>query len=163
MRKIIRNILAFIAVMNMIWLFGFNYRIPSFISRLYRNETQSEEIALTEERIEETLQEADQEALVSEESVIHESQVREEEKTAQQDTQEVQEEAGAGLTCRPIEGHNPNIRSGPGSEYDIVGAAEENEVMTVTGEEENGWLPVRKDDGTEGYVFADIVTLQEQE
>ena len=160
MRKIIPNILAVIAVLNLVWLFGFSYRIPSFINRLIRNETQSEEAAVTEEGTDEAIQGTEQETTGDEAPVINESSVQQGENALQQEVQEMTEEE---LTCKPKEGHSPNIRSGPGSEYDIVGAAEENEVMTVTGEEENGWLPVRKEDGTEGYVFSDIVILLDQD
>jgi uncharacterized protein YgiM (DUF1202 family) len=64
-------------------------------------------------------------------------------------------------TCRPQEGNTPNIRSGPGQDYDVVGMVMEDEVLTVRGEEEEGWLPIRTGDGLEGYVFADLLVMEE--
>lgn len=41
MRKIIPNLLAVLAVLNLVWLFVFNYRMPSFFTKIAGREEQS--------------------------------------------------------------------------------------------------------------------------
>lgn len=156
MRKIIPNILAVIAVLNLVWLFVFDYKVPSFVSPktgLAEDESVSDEeigqlIAETEEKAPgETGQTAEQETDAVE--------------PVGEDGPVTDEAAASERTCRPKEGNAPNIRSGPGSDYDVIGTADFEETLIVTGEEEDGWLPVRTSDGTEGYVFADMVELQD--
>ncbi len=50
-----------------------------------------------------------------------------------------------------------NVRAGPGTEYDIVGALIQGEQVRVL-EESNGWKLVRPDsDGLEGWVSAEFL------
>ncbi len=171
MRKIIPYILAFIATVNLIWLFAFDYRIPDFISNAVgniihfsfaeNNASEEEEESQTAETSEETAeQEAQETAQTNQETAPAVPG------TGQGEGTETAEE-GAGLetaetTCRPTEGNAPNIRSGPGSNFDVIGAAGADEIMTVRGEAELGWLPIRTAAGLEGYVFADLVEVMEQ-
>ena len=61
--------------------------------------------------------------------------------------------------CRVLEGFYPNIRKGPGLEYDVVGQAAAGTILTLRGERDEGWYPIRKTDGTEGYIYYDMLEL----
>ncbi len=176
MRRIIPCILALIAVLNLVWLFGFDYKIPSFLTRTAEREAGGiveEEPAAKEE--EAGAPEPEEEAVVPEpKEEVKEEEKKAESQAAEESAKEEAEEEPAPeaeetadqaeeRTCRPLEGNTPNIRSGPGQDYEIIGMAESGQVMTVRGEEEEGWLPIRTGDGLEGYVFAGLVAIDEEE
>ena len=50
-----------------------------------------------------------------------------------------------------------NIRTGPGSDYELLGAAPKDAELTVTGKTENNWYQVKFNDKT-GYVAGSLVT-----
>lgn len=50
-----------------------------------------------------------------------------------------------------------NLRAGPGTSYDPIGGLNQDEGITVIGEE-NGWLNVILSDGSEGWVSGNYVT-----
>ena len=172
MRKIIPYILAFIATVNLIWLFAFDYRIPDFISNAvgsiihfsFAEDNASEEEEEPAETSEEKAEQTAQETVPTGQEPASVDPVAPE--NGQGEGQETAEE-GTGLettekTCRPTEGNAPNIRSGPGSNFDVIGAAGADEILVVRGEAEAGWLPIRTTAGLEGYVFADLVEMIEQ-
>ena len=217
MKKNIPYILAGIAVVNLIWLFVFNYRLPDLSALSGRNETQaqSREITPEEEGVEIALQEEAEETAAQEpqaqEQETQEPQADDQaaqepqqenqeapaadagqnnqeaeapaaekpaetpqtpqeppkenetaEKPAEQNPpapQQPQEEPKKEKTCRSGEGNTPNIRSGPGTSYDILKTADFNEVMVVTGEPVRGWIPVRTKEGYEGFVSSDMVDM----
>ena len=176
MKRIIPTILAVLAVINMIWLFVFDYRIPSLPGRGSKEAAEpsytEEEIqaAAGEDMTEQTAAENGEEPAAGE--AVQEEKQETEEGAQTEETEEgaQTEEAEEGAqteeaerTCRPAEGNAPNIRSGPGSDNEVIGSVGEGEVMTVRGEEEDGWLPIRTADGLEGYVFADLVVMDEAE
>lgn len=167
MRKIIPYIIAIVAALNLIWLFAFDYKIPDFINNTFdkmfhsaaaedaapAEEENGEEQQTAEGAAEQGTQEAGQEAAGAEPGM-----------PAVTETGIVQEETvpeTAERTCQPTEGTAPNIRSGPGSNYDVIGAANNEDIMVVRGDAEGGWLPIRTKDGLEGYVFADLVRVIE--
>ena len=176
MKRIIPTILAVLAVINMIWLFVFDYRIPSLPGR---GSKEAAEPSYTEEEIQAAAGEdmTEQTAAENGEEPAAGEAVQEEKQETEEGAQTEETEEGAQTeeaeegdqteeaerTCRPAEGNAPNIRSGPGSDNEVIGSVGEGEVMTVRGEEEDGWLPIRTADGLEGYVFADLVVMDEAE
>jgi hypothetical protein len=158
MKRIIPTILAVLAVINLIWLFVFDYRIPSLPGR---GSKEAAEPSYTEEEIQAAAEEdmTEQTAAENGEEPAAGEAVQEE----KQETEEGAQTEEAERNCRPTEGTAPNIRSGPGSDNEVIGSVGEGEVMTVRGEEEDGWLPIRTADGLEGYVFADLVVMDEAE
>lgn len=173
MRKIIPYILAFIATVNLIWLFAFDYRIPDFVTSAFGNifhsapagEAEQQEENEAAEAAEETEEQTAQEAVQSgqEAAAAEPGAAGNGEGTVPENGQEGMATETAERTCRPTEGNAPNIRSGPGSNNDVIGAAGADEIMTVRGDAENGWLPIRTAAGLEGYVFADLVEIIEPE
>lgn len=57
-------------------------------------------------------------------------------------------------------GQSVNVRSGPGTSFGAVAAAQPGTSMTVLGQDDSGgWYNVRLSDGVEGWVSADLLTL----
>ena len=214
MRKMIPNLLALLAVLNLVWLFVFNYRMPSFFTKTESREEQSiEQEALSpaeeeEAQAPETAEEGSEAGEAALEEAGHQQtglQEAEQQEAGEQETEAVQAPAGqtaaetgeenaqgagenpAGAggttaqageaegqeageaatlegqrTCHPADGNTPNIRSGPGSDYGVIRMAAYNEVMTVRGEAEGGWLPIRTQDGLEGYIYADMLIIDDE-
>jgi hypothetical protein len=53
-----------------------------------------------------------------------------------------------------------NLRSGPGTEYDIIAGLNQNQALTVTGRlDDTTWLQVNTEQGQEGWVAAGFVEL----
>ena len=57
-------------------------------------------------------------------------------------------------------GEDVNVRSGPGSNYGILGQVDRNDAFSVLGLE-NGWQKVRLSNGVSGYIRADFVKSYE--
>jgi hypothetical protein len=55
-----------------------------------------------------------------------------------------------------------NIRSGPSTSSPIVGGAHEGDELVVEGRERNGWLRIRRDDGSIAYVSGAFVKVTER-
>lgn len=53
---------------------------------------------------------------------------------------------------------NLNIRSGPGTDTDIVAKAARNEIVTLVRKENDQWWFIKTDDGEEGYSFTQYLT-----
>ena len=51
-----------------------------------------------------------------------------------------------------------NMRSGPGTNFDIIGVLRENTLLYLIDKNDAPWLHVKTQDGTEGYVLADYVS-----
>ena len=45
------------------------------------------------------------------------------------------------------------------AEYDVVASLPNNTVLDITGEAQNGWYPVRAENGVEGYIIQTYVTM----
>lgn len=143
--------------MNLIWLFAFNYRLPPF-----RFPSAGEEIRFPEDGEKEEMPYTG--ALVSEASArdMNGQEDGTETADAEENLQEAAKDAdGESRNCRVAKGYITTLRRGPGTNYEVIGSASEEEILTVTGPEEEGWLPVRSMDGLEAYVFADYVIMQE--
>ena len=55
----------------------------------------------------------------------------------------------------------PNLRSGPGTDFDSIGGATVNECLTITGRsEDNTWLRVRTAVGRTAWVVSDLIDIQ---
>ncbi len=198
MKRMIPYLLALIAVLNLIWLFAFNYKMPSFFSRFAASEARNTE--------KEALSPAEEEEVQAPETAAEESEAEQNtpQETVQQEAAAVQTPPGqtageaaegtaegtvgavAGTggtenetgetaaqtgetvslegerTCRPADGNTPNIRSGPGSDYGVLRMAAYDEVMIIRGEDEGGWLPIRTQDGLEGYIFTGMLIIDEE-
>jgi len=53
---------------------------------------------------------------------------------------------------------NLNIRSGPGTDHNIIGKAARNEVVTLVRKENDQWWVIKTDDGEEGFSFTQYLT-----
>ncbi|MCS6933586.1 MAG: SH3 domain-containing protein [Chitinophagales bacterium] len=53
---------------------------------------------------------------------------------------------------------NLNIRKGPGTNYDIIGKAARNEIVTLVRKENDQWWYIKTDDGEEGYCYTQYLT-----
>jgi hypothetical protein len=53
---------------------------------------------------------------------------------------------------------NLNIRSGPGTNDEIVGKAARHEIITLLRKENDQWWYVKTDDGEEGYCYTQYLT-----
>ena len=72
-------------------------------------------------------------------------------------TSDVSEMEGAGT----ITTDSLNVRSGPGKEYDSIGKVYSSDIIKITGSS-NNWYRIDYN-GSEGYVSAEYITLQETE
>ena len=207
MKKVIWNILVALSVINLIWLFIFDYRIPRLPSLLVSRQAEErpetvEEASQEGEKTDKEKQKAETEtsagseeiteaaaevieaeeetALASEETAETASEVTESEEEMNPSSEEIAETApdeheaeekannqhepepeDEGLRkCVVNEGYSARIRSGPGTDYEIVTEKEEGSILIITGEMEDDWYPVRSEDGTiEGYIYSDLVTM----
>jgi hypothetical protein len=66
--------------------------------------------------------------------------------------------AEAVLPQAPVQADRANLRSMPSVDSDIVKTLKKGDVLTVTGDAQNGWLPVEHN-GDNGYISAELVTL----
>ena len=181
MRRIIPYILAALAVLNLVWLFGFDYKIPSAFTHFTVRETQTteeeEEVSVPEKEEEAQTQEPVEEAAKGEEAgqeTLQQAGVQEtaEEQAPAEQTAQAPDNgppaaaetvpAEGERTCRPADGNTPNIRSGPGQDYGVIRMARFDEVMIIRGEEEGGWLPIRTLDGQEGYIYSGMLIIDDQ-
>ena len=151
--NIVKGFLAIIAVLNLIFLFGFGYEIPGFNKKEENMET-----ALYGNTI---IEEDSSTALSAEESAdssADNGSTNEESTTAltEKESEEVKQK------CKIISRQNARIRRGPGTDYDRITSVPPGTILTILGEE-NGWYHVQLEDGTEGYVSGELVELIEQE
>ena len=172
MRRIIWNIITVLAALNLIWLFVFNYKLPKLSSFSSNKE---EEAVSNEETGEELTADENGEFETAEQTEQNDEEGQQEEAVAAGDREEIteaaseeetedQENTDDGLSrCRINDGYNARIRSGPGTDYEIVTEMESGSVLIITGELENGWYPIRTEDGTEGYIYSELVTVVESE
>lgn len=139
--EIIKYGVAFLAVLNLIWLFGFEYRLPAKADRPMTEEavfvaSTAEQITIAEEiEPEEESREESEEETETEEIVVH---------------------------CRVTASSRLNVREGPGINYKVVTTASHDEIVVLLSVE-NGWAHIRKDDGQEGYVSESYIEIIEDE
>ena len=141
--KIIKVVLIIVSVLNLIFIFGFNGKIPN-LSReqsAQAGSTAAPANAVADNQTEEKdAEEKDSSQNASTAGTAEEEQVK---------------------YCRVIASGKVNMRSGPGTGFDVVQVLSPDTVLVVTGEEENGWRPVRTEDDVEGYIFANLIIMME--
>ena len=143
--EIIKYGVAILAVLNLIWLFGFEYRIPGKAADRPAAE-EAAGAATTADTIE-VAAAAVTIAIAEEEEPQEESESETKENTVQ---------------CRVTVSNSLNIREGPGTNYKVVTTANYNEILTVLSDE-NGWVHVRNAGGQEGYVSESFVEIIENQ
>lgn len=141
--EIIKYGVAILAVLNLIWLFGFEYRLPGKAA----DRPAVEEVAGAA-----TTVEATEVAAAAVTIAIAEEEEPQEEIETENNT----------VRCRVTVSNSLNIRGGPGTNYAVVTTANYNEILTVLGGE-NGWVHVRNAGGQEGYVSESFVEIIENQ
>ena len=134
-----------LALINLVWLFGFNYRIPGRSNKPNRPEYTVAETSAASETESDTQEEETVEAEVSENPA----------------TAETEDMAAKHKRCRVIQGIGLNVRSGPGPKYDIVTTVAGGTEMECLDDGEGSWIHVRTPDGKEGYVSKGYVEMLE--
>ena len=141
--EIIKYGVAILAVLNLIWLFGFEYRLPGKAA----DRPAVEEVAGAA-----TTVEATEVAAAAVTIAIAEEEEPQEEVETENNT----------VRCRVTVSNSLNIRGGPGTNYAVVTTANYNEILTVLSNE-NGWVHVRNAGGLEGYVAESYVEIIENQ
>lgn len=160
MKTFFKLLLLIVLTANLLLLFVFDRLIPTEIQLPF--DFGRPEPAVAEETVAEIQKEDMEEEAAAEEPAEEEEPAAEPDAEPEADTvfQEPEEEALP--VCRIISAGGSNVRTGPGSGYEVVGVYPYDTVLSVTGEAENGWYPVRTEDGTEGYIFESQITIPEE-
>jgi uncharacterized protein YgiM (DUF1202 family) len=58
-----------------------------------------------------------------------------------------------------VTANSANFREGPSTDTKVLKALKKGDVLTVTGEAANGWIPAEHD-GVKGYISADLVSIE---
>lgn len=148
--EIIKYGVAILAVLNLIWLFGFQYRLPG-------KAADSQKV----EEADSTTAEAVDVATTAEASDTAATAVEIEVAVEEEPEEDAEPEENV-VRCRVTGTNKLNIREGPGTSYIVVATANYNEILIVLGFE-NGWIHVRNDDGLEGYVSEKYVEIVENQ
>ena len=126
-------LVAFLAAANLVWLYGFEYRMPGRTSA----------------------------APVQQETAVAATTAAAQESAAAAATQAAPEEEEAEvMTCRVTAANSLRVRSGPGTEFEVIASVKYEDVLTVLGVE-NDWVHIRTGDGLEGYVSTQYVEIIE--
>ena len=159
LQRFSKNIIVVISVLNLIFLFGFNYRIP-FIHHQAESMEPLESSVLENDGTDPAASEpassgeTSPEAGAAGDAAASQEQTREENAAAEEQAQ-----AGTAQQCVVSARSSANVRSGPGTEYDVVASVPSNTVLDITGEAQNGWYPVRAENGVKGYIIQTYVTM----
>ena len=169
-RDILTGIIANIAIINLVLLFGFEYEVFGFSWAEFYNRKFSDELVVTASTAD-TAEQTAEAATTGSASVVDDK----EDKTGTAATSEEMTTADGASTakttvaeenvkkCRVVSAKNARIRSGPGTEHERVASVPRGTVLTVLDVEENGWVHVRTDDGTEGYISGDLIEMIDEE
>lgn len=145
-REIIKYIAVVLAVINLIWMLGFDYRIPGGGKKSISPENTVAETSSAASEAPDT-QEKDSMGLDMAENP---------EITGNEDAA-----AAKNKRCRVVQGTSLNVRSGPGPDYYIVTTVSGGTEMECLDDEEGSWIHVRTPDGKEGYVSKTYVEILE--
>lgn len=170
-RDIIKGIIAIIAVANLALLFGFEYEIFGFEWANFYKQKFSHESEFSAEAATGAIAQTAT-ASTSESAAV--ADTRKEDAAAAGTSAAVTTADGATTAenrieetnnrkCRVISSKNARIRSGPGTEHNRVTSVPSGTILEVLDVEDNGWVHVRTDDGTEGYVSGDLVEMIDEE
>jgi uncharacterized protein YgiM (DUF1202 family) len=153
MKNFFKFLLLIVLAANLLLLFVFDRLIPTEVHLPF--DLGGSESTVTVEP-ENEIQTTD----IVDETVPAEEPKEESEPETEPETELPQEEILP--VSRIISAEGSNVRSGPGSGYDVIGIYPYDTVLMVTGEAVNGWYPIRTEDGTEGYIFESQVTVPEE-
>lgn len=146
---IIKYGVVILAVLNMIWLFGFEYRLPAKADRPKTEETAA--IAGTTEEV----------AFAEEKEPEKQTEKASEEESEKEFKEETETDENV-VYCRVTASSSLNVREGPGTSYKVVTTAKRNETLVFLGVED-GWAHVRKESGQEGYVSGSYIQIVEEQ
>ena len=145
-RVIAKYIAVVLAVINLIWMLGFNYRLPG---RSKKPNTPEDTVAKTSE--------------ASEKDSETQGKDMEEAETTDNPAMDGNGdmEAAKHKKCRVIQGTGLNVRSGPGPDYYIVTTVRGGTELECLDDVEGTWIHVRTPDGKEGYVSKKYIEMLE--
>ena len=146
LKVLLSMIISALAIANIVLLFAFEYEVFGFKwMDLFPVSSASTEAATTAEAAVEEVNEGDTSA---EEETASEAESAAEEETVRK--------------CVVTASKNARIRNGPGKEYKHIASVARDTVLTVIDVEDNGWVHIRMEDGTEGYISGDLVEMLEE-
>lgn len=67
--------------------------------------------------------------------------------------------AAKSIGTATVLGTNINIRKGPSTDQDVIGTAQQDEVVDIIKKVNNEWTSIRTQDGTEGFVASQFIAL----
>ena len=140
--QFIKGCIAIIAVLNLVALFAFGYEIPGLNLKNENSETGI----------------SNEDSFTTAVASVENPDDNENPGGATTTDDKAENIPVKELKCRVNISQNARIRSGPGVDYDRITSVPTGTVMTIIGEE-NGWYNVRLEDGTEGYVSAELVEI----
>ena len=150
MNRFLKFLIIVAAVINLAFVFVFDGRIPSGIPLpFFNNEAKREEAV----PIEAEVQPAAEEAMETEPEIPAEEVGEEAADAAEEEEEEYVPR------CRIISEGGSNVRSGPGTGFDVVTSYPYDTVFILRGEPETGWYPILAEDGTEGYIFESQIEI----
>ena len=147
-------IIAALAIGNIVLLFAFEYEIFGF-KWMDLHPVNNSSTAVTTVATAGTTEAA--ETIVDE---ITEGDTSDETQVASTDMSTSVEEKER--KCVVTSSKNARIRSGPGTEYKHIASVPRNTVLYVIDVEDDGWVHIRTEDGTEGYISGDLVEMIEE-
>lgn len=150
-REIIKYGVAILAIVNMIWLFGFQYRLPR---KATDNQTVEAADTATTSEAADVATTAEAVDVITSGITIDFAEEEEPEEDAESEENTVR--------CLVTGTSSLNVREGPGTDYRVVTTAKYNEMLTVL-DVENGWVHIRNDGGQEGYVSENYVEIVENQ
>ena len=134
---IFKYTVVILSILNLVWLYGFGYRIP-----WAAGDPKTEEAAVA--------------ASTASEAAVVEEVVEEE-----PEEEEPEEEKEQVVRCRVTAASRLNVRMGPGTNYQVVTTANYDDILIVL-DVENGWVHIRNEQGQEGYVSETYVEIIEE-
>ena len=143
---IVKYIAVVLAVINLIWMLGFNYRIPG---RSKKPNTPGYSVAETSKTSETDSETQNEDAVEAEMS------------GNPRPAGNGDMAAAKHKRCRVVQGTGLNVRSGPGPNYSILTTVKGGTEMECLDEGEGTWLHVKIPDGQEGYVSKGYVEMLE--
>ena len=157
-KGIIRVIIVVFAIINLIAVFGFEYKIPGINKKGEPIESVTD--AAMEDNID--ADESDQSNTAITTEMISEGSTSTEENTGEASIGEngtteknVQNQI---QKCKVISSKNARIRSGPGTEYERITSVPPGTILTILGEEK-GWYHIQTEDNVTGYISGELIEL----
>lgn len=154
MSRFLKFLIIVAAVINLVFVFVLDGKIPSNLPLpIIKDAAESEEPAFEAEELQ---------PVAAEEVTEEEKEIQTEEAGAGAEETEEPEAEDILPRCRISAAGGSNIRSGPGTNFEIVTAYPYDTVLSLTGEPEIGWYPILAEDGTEGYIFENQIEILDE-